>query len=148
MFGTIIVGIDGSDASHNALRLACDLAGKYGSKLHVVHTPQPQTVAFAMGAGAGHYAATVMPPPEDVEAAAAKVIADAEAVAKDCGKELAGTHAEAGDPAQKIIAYADAHGADLIVTGRRGLGSVGALLLGSTSQQINHNAQCATLSVA
>ena len=50
MFEKIVVGIDGSEVSEKAMRKACDVAGKHGSEIHLVHTPQPQTVAFAMGA--------------------------------------------------------------------------------------------------
>ncbi|MEJ6747453.1 MAG: universal stress protein [Yoonia sp.] len=35
----------------------------------------------------------------------------------------------------------------MIVSGRRGLGSLSALVQGSTSQRINHLAKCACLSV-
>ena len=41
MFDKIVVGLDGSLASEHALRLACDLAKKYTSEIHLVHTPQP-----------------------------------------------------------------------------------------------------------
>ena len=53
MFTKIVVGFDGSDSAERALRLACDISKKYKSEVHLVHTPQPQTVAFAMGAMAG-----------------------------------------------------------------------------------------------
>ena len=36
MFKKIVVGLDGSQTSTNALRLACDLAQKYGSEIHLV----------------------------------------------------------------------------------------------------------------
>ena len=61
MFKKIVVGLDGSETSENALRIASDLASKYSSELHLVHTPQPQTVAFAMGAMPGYHAVTTMP---------------------------------------------------------------------------------------
>lgn len=67
MFSKIVVGIDGSQTSENAVRLACDLAQKYASELHLVHTPQPQTVAFAMGAVAGYHAVTTMPSEQEVQ---------------------------------------------------------------------------------
>ena len=60
MFSNIVVGVDGSDTSDNAVRIACDLAGRYDSALYLVHTPRPQTVAFAMGAVAGIHAATTV----------------------------------------------------------------------------------------
>ncbi|MEM9579646.1 MAG: universal stress protein [Pseudomonadota bacterium] len=147
MFSNIVVGVDGSDTSKRALRMACDLADKYGAELHLVHTPQPQTVAFAMGAVAGYGAAVTMPSNQEVQEAADKVVADCVAVAKDCGHTIKNIHCERGHPVDEVIACAEACRAELIVTGRRGLGSLGALVQGSTSQGINHHAKCACLSV-
>lgn len=147
MFKRIVVGVDGSSTSDNAVRIACDLASKYDSALYLVHTPQPQTVAFALGAVAGYHAVTTMPSHEEVEEAASKIVKDATAIAQECGNEIVETRTDQGDPAQKITSCAQDVGADLIVTGRRGLGSIGSLVQGSTSQQVNHLAKCATLSV-
>ncbi|MCE8008630.1 universal stress protein [Aestuariivita sp.] len=147
MFQTIIVGLDGSDHAEHALKLACDLADKYGSTLHLIHTPQPQTVAFAMGAVAGYHAATTMPSETEVQDASEKILNAGKAIAAEHGHADVQTHSTRGDPAEEIIACADKNGADLIVTGRRGLGSLGSLLQGSTSQKVNHLAKCACLSV-
>ena len=148
MFKKIVVGIDGSELSENALRLACDLAGKYDSELYLVHTPQPHTVAFAMGAVAGYHAVTTMPSHLEVQEACEKVLNSGREIAKGLGRDITKTHTGDGDPAKQIIACAEQCGADLIVTGRRGLGSVGAFVQGSTSQNLNHWAKCACLSVA
>ncbi len=147
MFQKIVVGMDGSPQSEHALNLACDLAKKYDSEIHVVHTPQPQTVAFAMGAVAGYHAVTTMPSHDEVALACEKIVKSAEAVAEKNNLTISQAHTELGDPADQIIACAEGCGADLIVTGRRGLGSVGSLLQGSTSQRVNHLATCACLSV-
>ena len=147
MFHTIVVGLDGSQTSDTALRLACDLAGKYGADLHLVHTPQPQTVAFALGAVAGYHAGTTMPSHDAVQTAGNKILDKGKAIASEHGQSVAGTLMELGDPADTIVDYAKDHGADLIVTGRRGLGTVGALVQGSTTQRVNHLAECACLSV-
>lgn len=147
MFDKIVVGIDGSETSETALSLACDIAAKYGSELHLVHTPQPHTVAFAMGAVAGYHAVTTMPSPEEVRKASDKILNSGKKIAKSHGQTITQTYSDAGEPADQIIACAENCGADLIVTGRRGLGSIGALVQGSTSQQINHLAKCACLSV-
>ncbi|WP_147111275.1 universal stress protein [Tateyamaria sp. syn59] len=147
MFSKIVVGVDGSETSDNAVRIACDLAGKYGSEIHIVHTPQPQTVAFALGAVAGYHAVTTMPSHDEVVKAAQKIVDGATEVAKTCGNAVVSTQIEQGDPGTEITGFAQKVGADLIVTGRRGLGSIGSLVQGSTSQQVNHLAKCATLSV-
>lgn len=147
MFKKIVVGLDGSETSENALRIACDLSLKYEAELHLVHTPQPKTVAFAMGAVAGYHIATTMPSAEEVKEAGDKILGSGAAIVKELGQVVAQAHLGEGSPADDIVDYAKTCGADLIVTGRRGLGAVGGLVLGSTTQTINHNADCACLSV-
>ncbi len=148
MFNNIVVGIDGSETSENALRIACDIAQKYKAEVHLVHTPQPQTVAFAMGAVAGYHAVTTMPSPEEVNEAGNRILSKGKDVAKTNNCDIKQAHLKSGEPADSIISYAEDCGADLIVTGRRGLGSFGSLIQGSTSQAVNHKAKCACLSVA
>ena len=147
MFKKIVIGFDGSETSERALIMACDLAKKYGAELHLVHTPQPHTVAFALGAIAGYRMVTTMPSHEEVDDASDKIVASATAIAAACDQKFAQTHVEIGDPADIIAGYAKSCGADLIITGRRGLGAIGAFVQGSTSQRINHLAKCASMSV-
>ena len=147
MFKNIVVGFDGSEMSERALRLACDLAQKYEGDIHLVHTQQPHTVAFAMGAVAGYHAVTTMPSPAEVQSAGEKIINVAKSIASEYGCTLSETHVDVGEPSEKILACAKDHGADLIVTGRRGLGAVGSLVQGSTTLEVNHHATCACLSV-
>lgn len=143
MFKKIVVGLDGSTASKTGLHLACDLAQKYGADVHLVHTPQVETVAYAMGSGA----VAIIPVQDELDAAGAKVLEEGEAIAKGCGLKIAETHLTHGNVADQILACADDCGADLIITGRRGLGGVACLVLGSTSQRISHLAKCAYMSV-
>jgi len=143
MFKKITVAIDGSEASENALRIACDLAGKYGSKIDLVHAPQMETTAYAVGAGA----MIVTPSQKELDATGAKILEEAVAVVKDCGQKIAKTHLAHGNAADQVLHCADEWGADLIVMGRRGLGSFGSLVLGSTSLRISHLAKCACLTV-
>ena len=147
MIETIVVGVDGSESSEHALVMACDLAGKYNAHLHLVHVPQPDTVAFALGGVAGYHAVTTMPSEKEVQEAADKIVDAARRIVASHDRAVAHVHIERGTPADEIVAYAKSCNADLIVTGRRGLGSLGSLIQGSTSLQINHLAKCACLSV-
>ena len=148
MFDRIVVGTDGSDKAEAALHLACKLAKSQGSELHLVHCPQPKTVAFALGAVSGYHTATTMPSPEEVTKAGEKILSAGAEVAKSHGLTITNSHQGRGDPAEVISSYAEDNRVDLIVTGRRGLGNLGALVQGSTSQKINHLAKCACLTVA
>ncbi|MFT6675490.1 MAG: nucleotide-binding universal stress UspA family protein [Sulfitobacter sp.] len=147
MFSTIVVGFDGSDPSRNALKLACDLARKYGSALHLSHTPAHETVAFALGAVAGYHMATTLPKPEEIKAAADRIFDQAQAIADENGRLQLILHQGSGDPAHDMLDCAKALDADLIVTGRRGLGNLTALMMGSTSAHVAHHATCACLTV-
>jgi nucleotide-binding universal stress UspA family protein len=147
MFKKIVVGLDGSETSEKALKIAADLASKYEAELHLVHTPQPSTVAFALGAVSGYHAATTMPSAIDVELAAEKILDLGTKIVESQDHTVAQTRVGHGDPADNIVEYAKENGADLIVTGRRGLGAIGALVMGSTSLRISHNATCACLTV-
>lgn len=147
MFAKIVVGFDGSDTSERALRLACDLASKYASQIHLVHTPHPQSVAFALGAVPGYHSVSTMPHIEEVKEATNKMTVAAKDIAKECGQSFTEIHTKTGEPGDMIVECANTVGADLIVTGRRGLGALGAIIQGSTSLRVNHLAQCACLSV-
>lgn len=148
MFNTIVIGIDGSDPAENALRTGCDIAGKYGAAVHIIHTPRPDTTAFAMGSMAGFHPVVDLPDTEKTRKAAEAILAKGVKIAGECGQTGVATRIGAGDPAADIVALADECGADLIVTGRRGLGDVAGLFLGSTSHDVSKNAKCACLSAA
>ena len=94
---------------------------------------------------AGYHVATTMPSQEEVNAGNAKIVAAGEKIAKDCGLALAKSHVESGDPGDVVVRYADLCDADLIVTGRRGLGALGAIVQCSTSLRVNHLAKCPVL---
>lgn len=143
MFTSILVAIDGSEPSGRALEVACDIAQHYGAKLHLAHTPQIDTFSYAMGAGI----VDIPPTAEEIMAAGTQVLEEANAVAEAKGVRPASKTLGAGDPATHVMEVAKATGADLIVTGRRGLGSLSSLVLGSTSQRISHDANCAILTV-
>ncbi|MEM9577491.1 MAG: universal stress protein [Pseudomonadota bacterium] len=147
MFNTICVGYDGSGPSENAVRMACDLADKYHGVVHIVHTPHPETVAFAMGAVAGYHAAVTMPDPKETQEAAETLLEKARATAAAAGQSDVKTHIGQGDAAKELTEYAKEVKSDLIVTGRRGLGNLTALVMGSTSQAVSHHATCAHLTV-
>lgn len=147
MFSRIIVGLDGSESSKTATRIACDLAKHYSSTVTLVHVPHAETAAFVVGAVAGYHAAISRPSVEEIEEAGQKILDEAKAIAAEMGVTSVKTHMPHGDAATEILAHADDIGADLVVTGRRGLSRFSTLIQGSTTQRINHLAKCACLSV-
>ncbi len=147
MISSIVVGIDGSEAAQRALRMACAIAKNFGASLQIVHTPRDETVIYAAEAISGFYVGPNAAQQELLREAAEKVGEMARSIADEEGVANAEVHVGHGDPARDVLDRATAVGADLIVTGRRGLGDLGALVLGSTSHQISKHAKCACLTV-
>tara|TARA_R110000787_G_scaffold217334_6_gene326174 strand:+ start:970 stop:1416 length:447 start_codon:yes stop_codon:yes gene_type:complete len=148
MITKILVGYDGSEASDRALRLACEIATKFGAKIEASHTPKDETVTYAAEAISGFYIGPSLAREDTMIAAAEEMASKARTVAADCGHKALEVHIGHGDPADDLLTRAKADGIDLIVTGRRGLGDLRGLLLGSTSHGISAKAECAVLTVA
>lgn len=146
MFKTIVVAVDGSDCAKNAVSAACDIAATNGAKMTIVHAPQAETTAFIVGGPVGYHELLTAPSHTELEETGNKIVAEAAAIAKEKGCE-AETDMHIGDPVRQVLKIAKDKNADLIVMGRRGLGSVASLFLGSTSQKIQHHATCACLTV-
>ncbi|MCP5072560.1 MAG: universal stress protein [Rhodobacteraceae bacterium] len=143
MFKNIVVAVDGSDPSNRAISVACDLAKNYHSDIHLVHTPELDTAVGALGISSISFE-----PSDDQVAKAGKTVMDqALAQADAAGCPVKSTTIGNGAPYQEVLSATMAQGADLIVTGRRGLGNLAGLVLGSTSQKIAHDAPCAVLTV-
>lgn len=142
MFKTIVVGFDGSDHAVAALEMACDLAGKYEAALHVVNAPQAVGDTLIVG-----YSAVPIPPtPEALENAGAEMRKRAGEIVEKHGATV-DYHIKEGDPGRIIVEQAKAVDADLIIMGRRGLGNLGGLLIGSTTNRVSQLADCAVLTL-
>ena len=126
----IVVGTDGSDNSHRAVRWAAEEARLRGAKLLVIHSWTFPTATKG----------TDNLPHADLEAAAQKVLDEAiGAISDPSGIELERMVAPES-PAQALIQASE--GADLVVVGSRGLGGFRGLLLGGVAQQVAHHAKC------
>lgn len=147
MITSIVVGIDGSDVAQRALRLACSIALKFEASLQIIHTPRDETVVYAAEAISGLYVGANAAQQELLREAAEKLAEQTRGIAAHEGMTDVEVHIGHGDPARDVLERTEAAGADLIVTGRRGLGDLGALVLGSTSHQISKSATCACLTV-
>lgn len=145
MFKTILLAYDGSDHAQNALKTAAEVAKAFGAVLHVAHTPEVDTPPVVVEA----FVDPVSRPPTDEEIAEAgqKIVAEAQHKAELIGVRIAQAHVGWGDPADFVLKTAKQIDADLIVMGRRGLGSLRALAFGSVSQSIAHHAKVPCLTV-
>jgi nucleotide-binding universal stress UspA family protein len=128
---TIVVGVDGSDGGEAALEFAAGEAALRNARLRVVSAWELPVMAYGTGSAPPLDAETL----EIFRTGAERVADDASATAKKLQPSL---EVEAltvqGHPADVLLEQgADA---ELIIVGRRGLGGLKSLLLGSVSQQV------------
>jgi nucleotide-binding universal stress UspA family protein len=142
MFTSILVAIDGSDHAAKALAAAASIAAMSGAKLAIVTVPQPAVEPVLVGY-------TTVPVPisrEELESQGLRLLDEAE---KSLPETVALLPSKVlfGDPAHAVVDEAAQIGADLIVLGRRGLGRLSGLLVGSTTTKVSQLAPCAVLTV-
>ncbi|MSO73627.1 MAG: universal stress protein [Alphaproteobacteria bacterium] len=107
------------------------------------------THAHAAEAVAAFARAEQIENPDAIELAkcAANNLAPIAAEARTKGVRAIDTTVLRGDAAAELLNYAKSSGADLIVLGRRGLGGVASVVLGSVSAKIAGHGECAVLTV-
>jgi nucleotide-binding universal stress UspA family protein len=76
-----------------------------------------------------------------------KILQAAEDRAHGQGAKQVRTSIGVGHPAEEIVSHAKAEEVDLIIMGRRGLGSVSGLLMGSVSHKVAHLSECACMTI-
>jgi nucleotide-binding universal stress UspA family protein len=128
----ILIATDGSPSALQAIEVGLDLAEEEGSEAIFVHVAPTREVLPV--AGVGMVPVSV---PHELNGADRASLDEAVRIAEELGLE-AKTKLLVGDPAKKIVAYADAVDADLIVVGSRGFGAISGTLLGSVSRGILH----------
>jgi nucleotide-binding universal stress UspA family protein len=174
MLKTILVAADGSDHADKAIDWAIELATRHDAKLlpifvashgavppelgrmaEVEHIVQPGEVEARPAANPLYPSGSLRPELEQglIHSAAiyreigARLLEAVKFRAEQRGVKAVEPLLEQGDPADQIVRAAERHGADLIVMGRRGLGHLEGLLLGSVSHKVCHLADCACLTV-
>jgi nucleotide-binding universal stress UspA family protein len=136
----ILLATDGSTDAILAARAAVDMSNRTGCELHVVHAWQ----AIPPYAYPSLTTEWYVPPYEE---AARKLLAEQVERIEEAGGVVVQAHPVRGRPADAILDLGEEVGADLIMVGSRGLGSVGSLLVGSVSEGVVHHASCPVLVV-
>jgi nucleotide-binding universal stress UspA family protein len=133
--GRIVVGIDGSTASNDALRWAVRQAELTGSPLEVIMTWEwPASLGWSVPIPEGYDPETEVQ--QIIDAAVEAALAERPTVKAD--RKVVNGH-----PATVLV---DAtKGADLLVIGSRGHGEFVGMLLGSVSEFCTTNAHCPVL---
>ena len=142
MFGSIVVGTDGSETATEAVRQATELAKAVGAKVNLVSAFEPvgnqrlreerQQVPEDMQ--------WMVNEREDVEA----TLNQAKESIAEAGVEVE-TFARQGDPADAILDVAEENNADLIIVGNKGMTGARRFLLGSVPNKVSHHAPCSVL---
>ncbi|WP_274571311.1 universal stress protein [Neisseria leonii] len=136
MYRHLVVAVDGSATSANALKHACGVAQSGGARLTLVHVANPAEYMALAPEFLQH---------DSYEAAAVEggneVLAAAAALAAENGISGAATHLlvankGAREMAQELVDYADAQGADLLVLGTHGRTGLMHLLMGSFAETV------------
>ena len=166
MFRNILVTLDGTEPSNNALKHASSVAALSGARLILTHVLLRGAPVAALSdlAAANGFADKVKDDLDDVEVlpvAAMGAAGVVETVSDDLlekfaflllDKAASAAHAQGvaetesrqldDDPATAILDCAKSENLDLIVTGSRGFGDVKSLLLGSVFHKLVENAEC------
>jgi nucleotide-binding universal stress UspA family protein len=139
MNGSIICGIDGSDESRAALRVAAELARELGLRLVTAHVSTPDV--YASGMELETPLIVPAPGPSRMGEELLERIAELEAVPQAERRALYGL------PAERLADLADEEAGRMIVVGSRGRGAFKSAFLGSVSSDVIGLARCPVLVV-
>lgn len=140
MYLKIVAGVDGSPNSLRALEHALQLARQFSSELivvYVVHIPITSYSYDVLGS---------LDVFNKLEDEGKQSLAKCASMASVAGV-TARTLLLSGDPAQGILDTAAKEGADLLIVGSRGTGTLERLLMGSVSERVVRFSKCPVLVV-
>jgi nucleotide-binding universal stress UspA family protein len=140
-FETILVPVDFSDHSKEALDTAIQLAELFGSTIHLLHCYHIQTAGispYGIVLPSGYYA--------DIRDAAEKRLNDWREKVSEEGIKVEST-LSADSPSLAINLAAEKIEANLVVMGTRGLSGLKHAMLGSVAERVVRLAPCPVLTV-
>ena len=152
MFQRILVPLDGSDLSAQALPYAAGMAVQFGAEMFLLRSVPPVSVpGFEAGTMADPVTAENLL--DAVQGQEAQTIRRAENYLKEHAKGLRNqglkvtTHAVVGPPTPSILDLCRREGVDLVVMATRGRSSLGRALLGSVADQVIRHSGVPVLAV-
>jgi nucleotide-binding universal stress UspA family protein len=139
---SILVPIDFSVHSKNALKYAVPLAEQFGASLRLVFVVEPTIYPADLGFGQ-----VVLPGvEEELRQKAAEELNGL--IEREIGTRVAAAATvRTGSPHREILDEAEEHGVDLIIVASHGHSGVEQILFGSTADRIVHHARCPVLTV-
>lgn len=136
-YHNILVALDGSDQSYNAVHEAITLAKRNNAKLHVLTVKDMEHHYGMTGFG-------IVENPE-IDMMAQDILKKAEEIIGD--EVTYDSYEIVGAPKHMIVQFAGDKKMDLIVIGATGAGMINKLMLGSTTQFVVNHAPCNVLVV-
>ena len=153
VFTKILVPVDGSKYSQDAVEYALKIAKLTNAKiiaLHIMHLP---TYAYAYSGGQGVSPVSIPTPlpaevSENEKIAAQRIVDDVAKMVEEAGVDvetkIVERHPSVPDA---IIQFASEADVDLIVMGTKGKTGIKRFLLGSVTESVVHHAHCPVLVV-
>jgi len=133
----IVVGVDGSDSSREALRWAYDEAAHHSASIIAVSTWHPPAMPMTPPYGSLPPEGYSSQPRQEALDLLERFVSDLDV--RDPAVDVS-TAVEEGNPAEVLIERSKE--ADLVVVGSRGHGGFKGMLLGSVSQHLVAHADC------
>lgn len=131
--GSVVVGVDGSDASAAALEWAARLASRESRSLNVVH-------ACGFPVAEGRFE-DIIASERGLKSIGRRLVRDAVHEARQVAPELAVTTLVVPGHASTVLVEATETAA-VVVLGTRGRGAISSALLGSVSREVTRDAHC------
>ncbi len=149
MIATILIAVDGSPHSMQAVEVGSQIAAALKARLVLLNVAKPDKAIEAMRQFAKAEHATDRDVDIiDILKRGARQMLEAEAVkARSAGVHNIVSEVEEGPIARTIVARAKHHNVDMIVVGSRGLGDIEGLLRGGVSHRVETLAKCPVLVV-
>ncbi len=146
MYSKILVPIDGSVHSQNALSVACKLSEKDITKIYLVHIPEVIDDKEKLIWNVRFFEAEENS--NDLYLAGEGFLKEAKNYAKAKGVKNVETMIKLGKPVSVILEISKQEKVDVIVMGSRGLSDLGGMVAGSVSHKVGHLAQCSVVTVS
>lgn len=153
MYNKILVAVDQSEFSQQALTQAVAIAKAFQAELHLVHVLSPleqeyqaTSLAFGVSAYSETLEEAIRERWQTSEEEGIEMLRSLCEEAKQAGVESEFTQTF-GQPERKICEFAQNWNADLIVIGSHGRKGLNELFIGSVSNYVSHHVPCAVLIV-
>lgn len=144
MYDAIMVPVDGSRHSLEAVKVACQLVSGSGATIHLVNVPELPPATDELGRWVE--ASNLNVSRTDAEEASRKLLEEIQQSVEQPGIDFK-TATHWGPPAKAIVEEAKKLGVDAIVMGSSGMSDLQGLVVGSVSHKVMHTAPCRVILV-